>query len=57
MRPTIVASEGSVATLSVQISGNPYPDVYWKKGNRDIDPRRMQKYYVLSRGNLQVNFS
>lgn len=53
VRPTIVASEGSVATLSVQVSGYPNPDVYWRKGRQDLDTRR-GKYQILSGGTLQV---
>lgn len=56
VRPTIVASEGSVATLSVQVSGYPNPDVYWRKGRQDLDTRR-GKYQILSGGTLQVSSS
>ena len=53
-RPTLVTQEGSVATLKVYVSGYPQPDVYWKKGQRDIDVRR-GKYKIIDGGSLQVN--
>ena len=52
-KPTIIAQEGSVATLSVYIYGDPRPDVYWKKGSREIDVRR-GKYKIVNGGSLQV---
>ena len=35
------------------MSGYPQPDVYWRKGRRDIDVRK-GKYNTLSDGSLQV---
>ena len=52
-KPTIIAQEGSVATLSVYVYGDPRPDVYWKKGSREIDVRR-GKYKIVNGGSLQV---
>ena len=52
-KPTIIAQEGSVATLSVYVYGDPRPDVYWKKGPREIDVRR-GKYKIVNGGSLQV---
>ncbi len=50
----MVVNEGSVATLTVYVEGNPHPDVYWRKGRRDIDTRR-GKYAIIDGSTLQVN--
>ncbi len=52
-RPTVVATEGSVATLTVVVRGSPSPDVYWRRAKQDLDTRR-GKYKVLPGGTLQV---
>ena len=53
-KPNIVTQEGNIATLAVSVSGYPQPDVYWRKGRRDIDVRR-GKYKTLSDGSLQAS--
>lgn len=53
IRPKIVASEGSIATLTVEVRGSPVPDVYWRKGRQDLDMRR-GKYQIIQGGTLQV---
>ena len=53
-KPNVVTQEGNIATLAVYVSGYPQPDVYWRKGRRDIDVRK-GKYKTLSDGSLQVN--
>ena len=52
-KPNVVTQEGNIATLAVYVSGYPQPDVYWRKGRRDIDVRK-GKYNTLSDGSLQV---
>ena len=52
-KPNVVTKEGNIATLAVYVSGYPQPDVYWRKGRRDIDVRK-GKYKTLSDGSLQV---
>ena len=52
-KPNVVTQEGNIATLAVYVSGYPQPDVYWRKGRRDIDVRK-GKYKTLSDGSLQV---
>lgn len=52
----MVANEGSLATLTVYVSGTPTPDVYWRKGRRDVDTRR-GKFRIIDGATLQVIFS
>ena len=48
------ASEGGVVELKVYVTGNPQPDVYWRKGtNRDIDTRQ-GKYIIVDDSSLKV---
>ena len=49
----MVANEGTVATLTVYVSGNPRPDVYWRKGRRDIDVQS-GKFRIIDGATLQV---
>ncbi len=53
-QPTVVANEGSVATLAVRVSGHPTPDVYWRKGRRDIETN-LGKFRIIDGGTLQVH--
>ena len=55
-KPNVVTKEGNIATLAVYVSGYPQPDVYWRKGRRDIDVRK-GKYKTLSDGSLQVYYT
>ena len=49
------ASEGGVIELKVYVTGNPQPDVYWRKGtNRDIDTRQ-GKYIIVDDSSLKVS--
>ena len=49
------ASEGGVVELKVYVTGNPQPDVYWRKGtNRDIDTRQ-GKYIIVDDSSLKVS--
>ena len=51
---TVYASEGGVVELKVYVTGNPQPDVYWRKGtNRDIDTRQ-GKYIIVDDSSLKV---
>eukprot|EP00094_Tigriopus_californicus_P005670 TCALIF_05465-PA protein Name:"Similar to Ppn Papilin (Drosophila melanogaster)" AED:0.16 eAED:0.17 QI:0/0/0/0.82/0.81/0.82/34/0/2463 len=52
-QPTVVANEGSLAELSVYVIGNPNPDVYWRKGRRDIDTTQ-GKFRIVKGGSLQI---
>ena len=53
-RPSFVGVEGSVVELRVTVTGNPPPDVYWRKGPvRDIDTTR-GRFRILGDGSLQV---
>ena len=53
-RPSFVGVEGSVVELRVTVTGNPPPDVYWRKGPvRDIDTTR-GRFRILRDGSLQV---
>ena len=52
---TVYASEGGVVELKVYVTGNPKPDVYWRKGtNRDIDTRQ-GKYIIVDDSSLKVS--
>ena len=52
---TVYASEGGVVELKVYVTGNPQPDVYWRKGtNRDIDTRQ-GKYIIVDDSSLKVS--
>jgi len=53
VEPYIFASEGDVTDLTVSVSGNPSPDVYWRKERRDIDYRRGH-FRLLPGGSLQI---
>ena len=54
-RPSFVGVEGSVVELRVTVTGNPPPDVYWRKGPvRDIDTTR-GRFRILGDGSLQVS--
>ena len=46
-------TEGALAILIVYVSGNPSPDVYWRKGKKDIT--NVGKYRIVEGGNLQVS--
>jgi len=48
----VSVSEGNLVTLHIIVDGNPMPDVYWKKGKRDI--LNIGKYRILDNGSLQV---
>ena len=50
----VKADEGNVATLRVYVSGDPIPDVYWRKNRRDLDTR-VGKYKIIDGGSLQVS--
>lgn len=49
---SVSVSEGNLVTLHIIVDGNPMPDVYWKKGKRDI--LNIGKYRILDNGSLQV---
>ena len=51
----IVASEGSVTTLRVYVTGSPRPDVYWRKRGQPYLDTRVGKYQVIRGGSLQVS--
>jgi hypothetical protein len=42
-----------LAVLNVFVSGNPTPDVYWRKGKKDIT--NVGKYRIVEGGHLQVS--
>jgi hypothetical protein len=48
----VIATEGALAILTVYVTGNPSPDVYWRKGKKDIT--NVGKYRIVEGGNLQV---
>ena len=50
--PRVITREGNVATLRVYISGNPTPDVYWRKNRRDLS--KDGKYKIIEGGTLQI---
>ena len=50
----MIANEGGLTTLGVYVSGNPMPDVYWRKGRADIDTRE-SRFRILAGGSLQVS--
>ena len=50
--PRVITKEGNVATLRVYISGNPIPDVYWRKNRRDLS--KDGKYKIIDGGTLQI---
>ena len=53
-RPSVVGAEGGVVVLRVYVTGNPTPDVYWRKGpSRDIDIRK-GRFRLVDGGSLQV---
>ena len=54
-KPMIVASEGSVTTLRVYVTGSPRPDVYWRKRGQPYLDTRVGKYQVIRGGSLQVS--
>ena len=45
-----------MATLRVYVSGDPMPDVYWRKNSRDLDTR-VGKYKIIDGGSLQVRIT
>ena len=45
--------EGGLATLTVYVSGEPQPDVYWRKDRRDVDTLT-GRFRVIDGGTLQV---
>ena len=50
----VTVGEGGVALLNVYATGNPIPDVYWRKGaSRDIDTRK-GKYILVDDSSLKV---
>ena len=49
----MIANEGGLTSLNVYASGNPQPDVYWRKGRGDIDTRE-SRFRILPDGSLQV---
>jgi Immunoglobulin I-set domain len=51
-QPTVIATEGALAVLTVFVSGNPIPDVYWRKGKKDIT--NVGKFRIIEGGHLQV---
>ena len=48
----MIATEGALAVLTVYVSGNPVPDVYWRKGKKDIT--NIGKFRIIEGGHLQV---
>ena len=50
-----VASEGSVTTLRVYVTGSPRPDVYWRKRGQPYLDTHVGKYQVIRGGSLQVS--
>jgi hypothetical protein len=53
VEPLVIVSEGDIARLPVQVSGNPKPDVYWRKGRNNIDTTR-GKFRIIGSGTLQI---
>lgn len=53
VNPTIIVNEGDMATLAVRVQGNPQPDVYWRKGPRNVDTLR-GRFRVVEGGSLQI---
>jgi hypothetical protein len=51
----VIATEGALAILTVYVTGNPSPDVYWRKGKKDIT--NVGKYRIVEGGNLQVRLN
>jgi len=49
----VVVPEGDIATLAIRVSGNPRPDVYWRKG-QDTVPTGEGKYRMVDGGSLQI---
>ena len=53
MRKRVRGREGGLATLTVYVSGQPPPDVYWRKDRRDVDTLA-GRFRVIDGGTLQV---
>ena len=51
----VVASEGSVTTLRVYVTGSPRPGVYWRKRGQSYLDTHVGKYQVIRGGSLQVS--
>ena len=49
----MIVPSGDVATLTIRVSGNPKPDVYWRKGRQTIDTVE-GKFRLVDSGSLQV---
>ena len=49
----VIVPEGDIATLNVRVSGNPRPDVYWRKGRVTINPLT-GRFRILPGGSLQI---
>ena len=56
MRKRVRGREGGLATLTVYVSGQPPPDVYWRKDRRDVDTLA-GRFRVIDGGTLQVGES
>lgn len=54
LRPSVAGSEGDVVVLTVYVSGNPTPDVYWRKGPVDDIDTSKGKFRLINGGSLQV---
>ena len=51
-----MGTEGAVVELRVRVTGNPRPDVYWRKGPvRDIDTSK-GRFRIKDDGSLQVSW-
>ena len=51
---TVHAGEGGVVVLKVYVTGNPTPDVYWRKGRSDDIDTRQGKYIIVDDSSLTV---
>lgn len=49
----VIVPEGDIATLRIRVSGNPTPDVYWRKGRQTV-PTGEGKFRIVDGGSLQI---
>ena len=49
----VIVPEGDIANLNIRVRGNPQPDVYWRKGRTNINPRT-GRFRILPGGSLQI---
>jgi hypothetical protein len=49
----VIVPEGDIATLAIRVSGNPTPDVYWRKGRHTV-PTGEGKFRLVDGGSLQI---